>query len=85
MLEHAEEDVDTRLNRKRCCRLGSEVRYGPPLDRILLVVQGKDDLGDVLEMFDWGVSWEESIPNKEDEVQEGRNWTARQWPVHLVY
>ena len=25
----------------------------------------------VLEMFDWSISWEESTPNEEDEVQEG--------------
>ena len=28
-------------------------------------------MGDALGMFDWGAVWDESIPNKEDEVQEG--------------
>ena len=42
-----------------------------PSDCVLLVVQGKDDLGGVLEIFDWGISWEESIPNEEDKIQEG--------------
>ena len=41
------------------------------MDCIILVVQGKDDLGGVLEIFNWGVGWEESIPNEEDEFQEG--------------
>ena len=36
-----------------------------------MVIQGKDDMGGVLEMFDWGISWEDLIPNEEDEVQEG--------------
>ena len=40
-------------------------------DLILLVVQGKDDLRGVTEMFNWAVGWEESIPNKEDEAQKG--------------
>ena len=71
MFVHAEEDVDACSNRAGCCRLRLEVRDGFPLDCILLVVQGKDDLGGVLEIFDWGISWEESIPNGEEKVQEG--------------
>ena len=35
-----------------------------------MVVQDKEDLYFVLELFDWGTSWKELIPNKEDEVQE---------------
>ena len=69
MFLHAEEDVDTRSNRSGCCRLISEVRYRFPSNFILMVVQGKDNLGGVLEIFDWGVGWEGSIPNKENEVQ----------------
>ena len=57
MFSHAEEDVDVRLNRAGCCRLRSDVRDGFSLDCILLVDQGKDDMGDVLEMPNWGVSW----------------------------
>ena len=70
MFVHAEEDVDTRSNRAGCFRLRLKVRDRFPSNCILLVVQGKDDLGGLLEIFDWGDSWEESIPNKEDEVQE---------------
>ena len=36
-----------------------------------MVIQGKDNMGGVLEMFDWGIIWEDLIPNEEDEVQEG--------------
>ena len=36
-----------------------------------MVVQGKTDMGGILEVLDWVVSWEELIPNKEEEVQEG--------------
>ena len=71
MFTHVKEYVDTRSNQVGWYQLISEVRDGFPLDFIHLVVQGKDDLGGVLEMFNWGVRWEESIPNKEDEVQEG--------------
>ena len=38
-------------------------------DRIFLVIQGKDDISGVLEMFDWGIGWEESI--EENKVHEG--------------
>ena len=33
-----------------------------------MVVHGKDDLGGILEVFNWGVSWRDFIPNKEDKV-----------------
>ena len=36
-----------------------------------MVVYGKGNLGGVLEMFDWVISWEELILNEEDEVKEG--------------
>ena len=71
MFSHAEEDVDTCLNRSGCYQLRLEVRDGFPSDRILLFVKGKYDLGGVLEMFNWSVGWEESTPNEEDEVHEG--------------
>ena len=35
-----------------------------------MIVQGKDNLGGVLEVLNWDVGWEELIPNEEDEVQE---------------
>ena len=55
MFLHAEEDVDSCSNWLGFCLLRSEVQDGLPTDRILLVVQGKDDLGGVLEIFNWGV------------------------------
>ena len=67
---HAEEDVDTHSNQGGYYRLRLEVRDEFPSDCIFLVVQGKDDLGGVMGMFYWGVTWEELIHNKEDEVQE---------------
>ena len=71
MSAHAEEDVDARSNQAGYCQLRSEVREGFPSDSVLLVFQGEDGLGGVLKVFNWGASWEGSIPNKEDEVQEG--------------
>ena len=71
MLLHAEGDVDAHLNQAGCCRPRSEARDRFPSDCILLIVQSKDDLGCVPEVFNWGVSWEDLIPNEEDEVHEG--------------
>ena len=71
MLAHAEEDVDVCSNRAGCCRLRSEVRHGFHSYCILLIVHSKDDLGCLLEVFDWGVGWEESILSEEEKVQEG--------------
>ena len=70
MFVYVEGYVDARSNRAGCCRLRSEVRDGFFSVCVLLVFQGKDDLGGVLEMFYWGISWEELITNEEDEVQE---------------
>ena len=41
------------------------------MDRIVLVVQGEDNLSSVLELLDGGVGWEDSFPHEEDEVREG--------------
>ena len=70
MLLHAEGDVDAHLNQAGCCRPRSEARDRFPSDCILLIVQSKDDLGCVLEVFNLGVGCEESTPNTEYEVQE---------------
>ena len=70
MFTHAEEDVDARSNRAGCCRLILEARDIFPSDCIILIVQSKDDLGCVLEVFNLGVGCEESTPNTEYEVQE---------------
>ena len=55
MLSLAEEDVDPRSNWAGRRALRSEVRDGLTPDGILLVVQGEDDLGDVLKPLDWGI------------------------------
>ena len=51
MFMHAEEDVDARSNQTGCCQLRSEVRGGLFSDCIFLIVQSKDDMSCVLEMF----------------------------------
>ena len=71
MLSLAEEYVDPGLNWSGDRSLQSKVRYGLTTDCILLVVQGKDDLGDVLDPPDWGILGEEGVPGEEDEVHEG--------------
>ena len=35
------------------------------------VVQGMDDLSLMLEVLDWDVGWEESVPHKEVKFREG--------------
>ena len=66
MFAHVEEDVDTHSNRVGCCQIRLEVWDKFPLDWILMVFQDKDDLRGMLEIFNWGVGWEESIPNEEE-------------------
>ena len=41
------------------------------MDGILLVVQGEENLCDMLKVLDWGVSREEMSPDEEHEFQEG--------------
>ena len=40
-------------------------------DGVLLVIQGEDDLDDVLEMLNRGVCGEEVVPDKENLFREG--------------
>ena len=47
------------------------MRDGLTSDGVLLVVQGEDDLGDVLELLDQGFCREGIVPDKEHELQEG--------------
>ena len=71
MFAQAEEDVDARSNWVGCRALRSEVRDSLISNGDLLVVQGEDNLGDVIEPPDCGVGGEEGVPGKEDEVYEG--------------
>ena len=71
MLSLTEEDVDLRSNWAGSRALRSKVRYGLTWDGILLVVHGKDDLGDVLDPPDWGILGEEGVPGEEEEIHEG--------------
>ena len=71
MFMQAEEDVDTHSNCAACRILRSEVRDSITLDGVLLVVQGQDDLGDVLKRTNRGVRGEEDVSGEEDEVHEG--------------
>ena len=41
------------------------------MDRILLVVQGEDDLSGMLEVFNGGAIWEDSVPHEYGKVHEG--------------
>ena len=81
MFLQAEEDVDVRSNWVGCRALRYEVRDVLISDGVLLVVQGEDDLGDMLEPLDWGVGREEGVADKEDEVLE---WTELDCPVMAV-
>ena len=71
MLSLAEEDIDPCSNWAGGWALRSEVRDGLTPDGVLLVVQGEDDLGDVLKPPDWGILGEEGVPGEEEEVHEG--------------
>ena len=47
------------------------MRDGLTSDGVLLVVEGEENLGDVIEPPDWGIGGEEGVPGKEDEFHEG--------------
>ena len=47
------------------------MRYGLTSDGIILVVQGEDDLGDVLKPPDWGIGGGKGVPDEEEKVHEG--------------
>ena len=71
MLPLAEEEVDASSNKAGRWALRSEVRDGLTSDGILLVVQGEDNLDDLLKPPDWDIGGEEGVPGKEDKVHEG--------------
>ena len=66
-----EEDVDSHLDWACCWGIWSEVRDGITLNGILLVVQGEENLRDVLEVLNRGVSREDMVPDKEQKFKEG--------------
>ena len=70
VLPHTEKDFDASPDWDGCCRLKYEVSDKLPSDCIILVVQGKENLGALLEILNGGIVWEEMIPSEEDEVQE---------------
>ena len=72
MLLMAEEYVDACLNWSDSRALQFEVRYNLTSDEILLVLQGKYDLGDMLKPPDWGIRAEEGVSGDEDKVDEGK-------------
>ena len=76
MLSLAEEDFDDRSNWAGGQALLFEVRDGLTLDGILMVVQGEDDMGDMLKPPDWGILGEEDIPAKKTNFMRGRNCTV---------
>ena len=47
------------------------MRYRFPSDCILFVFRGKGNIGVIMEGINLCIVWEESISNKEDEVQKG--------------
>ena len=46
------------------------MRDGLISDGIILVIQGEDDTGDVLELLNQGVCGEETVPDEEHKFQE---------------
>ena len=77
MFSQAEEIFDSRSNWAGCRALQFEVRDGLTSNVVLLVFQGEDDLGDVLEPLDRGIGGEEGVADDEDEVLE---WTELDFP-----
>ena len=67
----SKEDVDVRSDRAGGRGLRSEVRNGLPSDGILLVVQGNDNLGSVLESIDGGIRRDERVSGEEKKCQKG--------------
>ena len=55
--------MKTLLNWKFCRGLQYEVIDGLPLDGVLIVVQGEDNLGDMLELLDQDFCEEEIVPD----------------------
>ena len=66
MFSQAEEDVDARSNWAGCRALRSEVRDVLASDGVLLVVQGKDNMCEVLEPLVRGVRGKEGVTDEED-------------------
>ena len=62
--------MKTLLNWEFCRGLQSEVRDGLPLDGVLMVVQGEDNMGDMFELLDQDVCGEEIVPEEEYKFQE---------------
>ena len=73
MFAQTEEDVDAHLNWADGQELQSEVQDGLTLDGALLVVQGEDDLGDVLEPPDRGIGGGRVSSAKKTNSMRGRN------------
>ena len=71
MFLQAEKDVDARLKFSGRKGLQSEVRDSLNSDGVLLVVQGEENMGDVLELLSWGFYREDIFPDEEHGFQEG--------------
>ena len=78
MLLLVEEDIHDCLNWSGGQAIQSEVKDGLTSDGILLVFQGEENLGDVLEPPNWGIGGEEGVPDEEDKDHEG---TELNFPV----
>ena len=72
LFSQSKEDVDARSDRAGGRGLRSEVRDSLPSEGVLLVVQGDDDLGRVLELLNGVIGREESVSGEEHEFQEGK-------------
>ena len=68
-LFQAKEDVNARLDWAGYRGVQFEVRDVLTSDGVFLVVQGEENLSRLVEVLDWGVHREETVPNKEQEVQ----------------
>ena len=65
------EDVDDRSDRAGCRGVWFEVKDSLPSDVIFLVFQGEDNLSGLMEVLNWGVHGDETVPDEEHEIQEG--------------
>ena len=67
----SKDDIESCSDREGGQGLRLEVRDGLTSDGALMVVQGDDSLGSVLELLDGGIGKDESASDKEHKIQKG--------------
>ena len=71
LVVQTEEDFDARLDWAGCCGLRTEVGDSLTAVGILLIVEGDDNLGGLVEMLCRSIPGGEEVPEEEHEVHEG--------------